>query len=51
MSSCIKDLFVYELVKKYCRCKNILLNLIIIKIIKEKTVYIINVRFVGKNII
>ena len=26
MSKCIKDLFDYDLVKKYCRCKNILLK-------------------------
>ena len=26
MSNCIKDLYDYELVKKCCRCKNILLK-------------------------
>ena len=26
MSNCIKDLYDYDLVKKCCRCKNILLN-------------------------
>ena len=26
MSNCIKDLFDYDLVKKCCRCKNILLK-------------------------
>ena len=36
MRTCIKDLFDYDLVKKCCRCKNILLKLDVLKDNKKK---------------
>ena len=46
MSNCIKELFDYDLVKKCCRCKNILLKSSFHKKKTEKMVYIHSVHFV-----
>ena len=51
MSNCIKDLYDYDLFKKCCRCGIISLKSNFHKNNKRKMVYIINVRFVEKNII
>ena len=51
MSNCIKDLFDYDLVKKCCRCQNILLKSNFIEIKTEKMIYIHSVNFLRMIII